>query len=192
MTFRFTSIRERTRWVYGRLSPAQSAALAPLVRGRVVHDLGAGLCRLSVQLAEMGARRVIALDMFEPPPAVLGKLPAKVTFKLGQFEDEPVKPKTVVLSWPSLSLDYEGPGLMPMIRGASRVVYLGKNRDGIACGGRPLFEHFAERELLAYVPGTTNNLLVLGRWTKGSEYRPLTGEEQDARAEHMAWQDAAE
>lgn len=186
------SIPERTRWVYGRLSPSQRKALAPLVRGRVVHDLGAGLCRIAVQLAEMGARRVIALDMFAPPPAVLQKLPANVTFRLGQFEDAPVKPRTVVLSWPSLSLDYEGPGLMPMVRGASRVVYLGKNRDGVSCGGRPLFEHFAERELLAYEPSPTNNLLVLGRWTKGSESRPLTGEEQDARHEHYSWQDAAE
>ncbi len=73
---------------------------------------------------------------------------------------------------------------MRLVRGASVVAYLGKNRDGIVCGARPLFEHFAERELLAYVPAPPNDLLVLGRWHKGSDIRPLPPEEKNARLVH--------
>lgn len=178
--------------VWGRLNEKQRAKLAPFLRNRVVHDLGAGLCRLSVDLLALGARRVVALDAFTPSSRILDTLPKGVTFKQSHFEHEEVKPKLAVLSWPSLSLDYEGPGIMTMIRGASRVVYLGTN-DGLSCGGRPLFEHFAERDLLAYEPGRFNNLLVLGRWTKGSVHRALTEEEKNARWKHFDdWQNAAE
>ena len=180
-----------TKYVFGRLTSPQREALRPIVKDRIVHDLGAGLCSISVELATMGARKVVAVDCETPPPTVLNQLPSAVSFQRVPFERfRPKVPPTVaMLSWPSLGLDYGKQGVLRLVREAPVVAYLGINRatlgESLACGGRPLWEHFEERELLAYVPGRKNNLLVLGRWRKGSNLRPLTQEEKDARWQHF-------
>lgn len=102
----------------------------------------------------------------------------------GRFEVVVDQPRIAFLSWPAPYVDYGPAGIMRLVRGADVVIYLGKNRDGVVCGGRPLFEHLAERELLDCVPARQNDLLVLGAWHRGSDLRPLTAEESSAMNWH--------
>ena len=169
---------------YGRLTVAQREALRPIVRGRTVHDLGAGSCALSMELAALGAAHVVAIDRQAPRRATA--LPPSVLFRRQAFEDVAERPRVAFLSWPSPEplVDYGPAGIMRLVRAASVVVYLGRNRDRVVCGGRPLFEHFAERELTAYIPARRNDLLVLGRWHRGGDLRPLTAEEEHGLFAH--------
>ena len=47
---------------FGQLNKAQLKALVPLVRGKVIHDLGAGDLGLALELLNLGASKVIAID----------------------------------------------------------------------------------------------------------------------------------
>lgn len=166
---------------YGRLSPAQLETLAPYVRGRVVHDLGAGTCRLSGELVGLGAAHVVAIDVQARPRGVL---PAGVSFVQAGFHAVSGTLDVAFVAWPIQDgfcgcCGFSGSRcLVRALHGARTVVYLGRNGNGIGCGGPALFEHFAERDLLAHVPARHNDLLVLGTWHRGSELRSLTPEEE--------------
>jgi hypothetical protein len=70
------------------------------------------------------------------------------------------------VSWPTNSpLSFRGVenptyALLKLVMSAARVVYLGKNTDGIICGHPHLFRHLVRRPLLAHVPSEANTLLA--------------------------------
>lgn len=166
--------------IYGRLSRAQREALAPHVRGRVVHDLGAGACHLSREMAELGAAHVVAIDVRPPPRHALH---SEVSYVRASFHDVSGALDIALVSWPVQDgfcgcCGFTGSRcLVRALRGAHTVVYLGRNGGGVWCGGPALFEHFMERPLLAHVPARRNDLLVLGEWHRGCDVRAPTPQE---------------
>ena len=154
---------------FGKLSPAQENAIRPLVAGKVVHDLGAGDERLAYKLVQLGAGRVIAIDVAswnKHPP----RHPAIVR-RCQDFADFRGRASRVFLSWPD---EVPSPDLLRIVKCASLVVYLGKTTDGTMCGWPDLFRGFAGREILRHLPERQNTLTCYGRRQLS---RLMTGEE---------------
>jgi len=157
----------------GLLTARQWTALAPYVAGKTVEDLGAGGWDLALQLLEMGASRVIAVDCCFRSD-FLGDAPERIDV-LGRYFQEhlgsSVAPDVAFASWPDM---YKSKGLEALMRRAPVAVYLGTNMDGVACGRRELFEHLVQRRVLAHVPASLNTLIVYGDVM--GERRPLPEE----------------
>jgi hypothetical protein len=153
----------------GRLNPVQRALLRDHVGDETVHDLGAGACTFSDLIAELGAKKVYAVDkvIWEQPRS------PKVEVVRCYFADYlGPAPEVVFLSWPD---NHILNGLIQLLQKARKVIYLGKNTDGTACGWPGLFEHFLGRSILAHAPDPKNSLTVYGA---PCERRvPQTGEE---------------
>jgi hypothetical protein len=148
---------------YGRLTEKMVKALVPHVRDRIVHDLGAGDCYLAESIIEeCHAKRVVAIDkcLYRQP------LPenSKVQFVDSTFTGYKGSPRLVFLSWP---VNYHVEGLLRLVEGAKKVIYLGSNTDGNACGFPELFDHLLHRRLLVEVPHRRNTMLILGGVQKG-------------------------
>ncbi len=159
---------------YGGLTPEQRACLGEYVQGRHVWDLGAGDCQVALACIAAGATRVTAVDK-DPPPAWLVRKPVPgLYYQRGYFEH--TRPlgvlDVVVLFWP---INHPC-GLTELVARARRVVYVGQNLGGTACGDPALYGHFLGRELLRHIPDRQNTMLVLG--DPLSTPRPPTGEEQ--------------
>lgn len=162
---------------YGRLSEHQKIALRPFVQGKIVHDLGAGSCSLSVELIRLGAASVIAVDK-EPIHGAESLEKLRVFAFQAYFSDlRDEKPEVAFLSWPANRFDQH---LLELVEASETVVYLGSNTDGSACGWPGLFREFLRRERLAYAPERKNTLIVYGkhlpvsRTPRGEEYAGLT------------------
>lgn len=167
---------------YGRLSDAQAERLRPFVEGKVVHDLGAGRdCDLSLVLIALGAKRVIAIE--KDPMTRLNH--PDIEQHETHFSDyikahSEEKIEVAFIAAPRNARDWD---LLRFVTSANRVVYLGKNTDGTACGSRQLFESFLTREVLAYVPEYPRTLIVYGdtlktpRVYRGEEYAALYGQD---------------
>jgi len=151
---------------YGRLNQKQRKTLTKFVRGKVVHDLGAGDLELSSELLRLGASEVYAIDK-EPKPRVL---PSRVHYKQDYFHNIRSPLSTIFLAWPT----NHDVNLVPIVKQAEMVIYLGCNTGGTACGHTKLFKTFVQRELLAYEPDKKNSLVVLGKFVG---LRQPTGEE---------------
>jgi len=139
---------------YGRLYPSQRNFVEHAVRGKVVHDLGAGFLGLAHELLNLGATEIIAIDRFEMPEAT-----ANIKRLQGYFHDyhEPID--TAFVSWP---INWQDLGLLEAIDRASTVIYLGSNHDGNMCGFHEFWAHLRQREVLAHVPERRNTLIVYG------------------------------
>lgn len=158
--------------MHGCLSPAQSEALIPFIRGRSVVDLGAGEGDLSEWLAENGAAKVVAVDKTPPGPG--SYLHPAIYCVTGRFDAlSDLVPDIAFVSWP---VNQQQSGLFRILRNARMVIYLGKNTDGSSCGHPDMFEDMLRRELLVYLPERRNSLIVAGK----SIPRPRkpTGEER--------------
>lgn len=141
--------------MYGGLSEAQEKALAALVAGRVVTDLGAGDCEYARKLLDLGAQRVVAVDKafyhgWTDPRVEL------VERYFRHFEDDI---DLAFVAWP---VNWPTPGLVPAMERASQVVYLGKTTDGSMCGWDGFWRHLWGRSVLSYHPAATNSLVVYG------------------------------
>lgn len=138
----------------GRLNDEQVAALAPHVKGRVVHDLGAGDLVLAQLLVKQGAEKVVAVDRYTLP----GEAPAGIEVVEAYFEDyyEPID--VAFMSWPVNWVS----GLHALAARARTAIYLGKNTDGSCCGDSILFHQLWQREVLAHVPDRPNTLIIYG------------------------------
>lgn len=156
---------------FGRPTPKQTEVVARYVKGKVVHDLGAGKLALSAWLVHIGAERVVAIDEIEPCVGV----PKKVEFSNCHFWQYEAPIDVAFVSWPS---SWGPHGLVELIARSSTVIYLGSCVDGNYCGSSELYQHFLRRELLEYVPHRSNSLEVLGRHIRRK--RPPTGEEVGA------------
>lgn len=139
--------------MYWKLNQTQRKAIAHIVQGRTVTDLGAGDLSLAKELLKLGAAKVVAIDK-QP-----GKSPdPRIEVRKGYYKDlQPQPSEVAVLAWPSNS---HLPGLEEFLRQASVVVYLGKNTNGTACGTPELFKYFLTRKLSAHLPDRLNTMLV--------------------------------
>jgi hypothetical protein len=153
---------------YWCLNEVQAAALKSLVSGRVITDLGAGDLSLAHFLIDFGATQVIAIDK-EPLPRRCDS--GRVNYIRSYFEAyyEPID--VAVISWPPNHCI----GLTRLCQRANRVIYIGKNTDGTACGNLELFAHLLTREVSVYLPTRPNTLICyegasrVSRRPKGEE-----------------------
>jgi hypothetical protein len=150
---------------FGQVTDQQACAIQPFILGRVVHDLGCGDRYLSKRLVAWGAKTVIAVDKdpygYDPGPKVI---------TVAETFERYLKMRPIIdvafISWPTNShLSFRGVenptyALLRLVISAARVVYLGKNTDGIICGHPHLFRHLVRRPLLAHVPDEFNTLLA--------------------------------
>ena len=144
---------------YGKLSLLQLNAILPFVRDRTVHDLGCGYdLQLAIALAELGAKEVVAIDTVEPDPVACPKL--RIVRAYFDHFSEPVQ--TAFVSWPA---NRANPGLVRIVKSASRVIYLGKCTDYTMCGPVELYEHLATRVVLKHMPEYKNTLVIYGQET---------------------------
>ena len=144
----------RTYW---KLNAEQEKALSGWIRYSTVYDLGAGDMNLSRYMA-LFARHVHAIDKDLAEPY---KLPKNVTCYPTTFQKFKA-PKTIdcaVISWPP---NYNCLELIELVKMASRVVYIGKNTDGTACGTPALFLHLTRRRLAVEVRSEHNCLHCYG------------------------------
>jgi len=163
---------------YGIWTEAMDDATGPVVRGREVWDLGAGFLGHSHHLLALGARCVVAVDKdAQHYPSAYEDRP--ITFLHGYFSELQVPDAIEVafLAWPD---NHHLPGLIEILRAAERVVYVGTNTEGSACGWPGLWDYLHFREPLAYVPHRRNSLIVYGRHLEECERRPQLGEEAAA------------
>lgn len=158
--------------MFGKLSETQCEQIRTVVRGRRVHDLGAGDCGHAERLVQWGATEVVAVDKAEYSDARKGP---KISFVRAYF-DEYAKTNPILdlvfLAWP---MNYDSQGLVQLVAGAKTIVYLGKNTDMCMCGTPTLFQYFVCRKLEGYVPDPINTLIVLGKPL--TRMRKPTGEE---------------
>lgn len=150
--------------LYGRLNEKQRESVAFHVKGKHVHDLGAGNGMLSLELLQLGAAKVTAIDRHEVPVKDPRIEVLKAYFhdltssRYGQHPGD-LKPEVVFVSWPP---NHHDAHLWRLCREAAVTIYLGKNSDGMACGQPEMFENMVHRELLAYVPDRQNTLIIVG------------------------------
>lgn len=152
---------------FGRISDDQWRIISKHVKDRVVHDLGAGRCDNSLLLLGHGAKKVVAVDK-EPMPE-----PGDPRLRTVRTYFDGYRPNVDVafVAWP---INSPQAGLVPILRRAKKVIYVGKNTDGTMCAWPGFWHALAEREVLDYAPEPRNTLIVYGDQT-GS--RPLRGEE---------------
>lgn len=165
---------------FGTLTNGMLATIQPQVVDLEVWDLGAGDLGHAHTLLGIGAMRIIAVDKSDRGGSVLST--PGIEFNHAPFKDIDVSLagiRVAFLSWP---MNYRMPGLIGLLERSERVIYLGSNTDGCACGWPDLFHHFLGRELVAHVPHKKNSLLVLGdpldepRASTPEEYAALSGE----------------
>lgn len=159
----------------GRLSVEQCSVLTQYLKGRVVHDLGAGDLTLAGGLLELGARHIVAVDAdyrWHKPPVSI-----QVTL-VGAYFDAYVATEPEIdvafVSWPE---QYAIQGLRSLVQRAKTVIYLGSNFDGTVCGSFDLWTHLRLRQVLATEPDRKNTLIVYGEL---GPRRPLLPEEYSA------------
>lgn len=124
----------------GNLTVAHLEAIAPFIRGRVVHDLGAGDLLLSHILKINGAAKVIAIDKQPMPnPKMDGVETVQAYFKDVQGPID-----VAFISWP---VNWAC-GLDRLASVADTVIYVGTNVNFTACGDTTLWDHLSTREVL--------------------------------------------
>lgn len=148
-----------TTWTcssFGQLTEFQEKAILRYLRTPVILDLGCGDLSLAYRLVSLGARSVIGLD--KNPSKVRPGMP-QVIFVQTTFEYWALEVPVVFVSWPS---NYYNEHLLRIIQNTPRVIYLGSNLEGSACGDPSLFKHLACRDVLVHVPDPRNSLIVYG------------------------------
>jgi hypothetical protein len=155
---------------YGELTDEMQRALGPILRGRVVYDLGAGDLGHSHALLRCGADRVVAIDKEAMPKPRSPRVTA-----VQSYFDRVVVPDRVDVAFVGWPQNRPLPGLLNWLDAADVVIYLGHNFDGSSCGNAALFGYFTTRQLVVEVPGRRNSLLVMGERMK--KLRALTPEE---------------
>lgn len=149
--------------MYGTFSDSHRAALRPFVRGREVHDIGAGDGERAYELSKLGAAKVIAV---EPRDGVRIADGSNVEYVQSYARDyaESRRGKRIdvlYLAWPTASM-FAVAGYVELIKLADIVVYVGCNTQGTACGNADMFAELARREVLVYRPERANTLIVYG------------------------------
>jgi hypothetical protein len=162
---------------YGLLTPSMKALLAPYVAGKVVWDLGAGDLTYAGLLADLGARKVIAVEKDRDMPDS-DHLRVMVLRAYFHEIEVPEQIEVAFLGWPA---NYNMAGLLGLLAVSKIVVYLGSNVGGSACGPTTLFRPLGQREPLAHEAHRRNSLIIYGEAPRTSpllpeEYASLTGQ----------------
>lgn len=139
------------------LSIAKRMIIEPFVRGRVVHDLGAGDLVEAKMLVEMGAEQVHAIDC-RPMPKVGDFRITRHTMRFDDWRHEGYMDVAFV-SWP---INHDT-GIERLLRSARTVIYHGKCTDGTMCGYPAMWQHLTQREVLAHEHNPVGTLIVYGR-----------------------------
>jgi len=147
---------------YWRLNKVQQAVLLEFVRGDTVYELGCGDLSLAKLMATT-AKWVHAADKHAPTSRrdhgrrVKVPILPNLSFYWQAFEKLrwPKHLDCVVVSWPITDVV---PGLLELVRRGFRVVYIGSNTRGSACGDHMLWLHLTKRALLHEVPDRHNCL----------------------------------
>ena len=139
---------------YGQLNKTQLGVLAPLVIGKIIHDLGAGDLGLALELLRLGAAKIIAIDK-EYNRKIFNGVPPEIELRHQFFQDMHDEIDIAFVSWPS---NYEN-GLLEVLMQTKTIIYLGKNTDGSMCGTPALFEYLSTRKVEEHVPSRANTLI---------------------------------
>jgi hypothetical protein len=165
---------------YGHLTDRQASRLRRFVKGQELCDIGAGNLKLAERMFELGATKITAIDKefwehgragfrYKSRPEIV-LISAYYTSRQAVEACENIR--TAFVSWPSTHAE----GLVPLIHKTPRLIYLGKNSDGTACGTWEFWQHVLRRPIIAHVPDPRNVLLVYG--PAGSRKREPVGEER--------------
>ena len=160
---------------WGHLSLLQRRVLRPFVKGKEIHDLGAGDLDLSKQLLKLGASRVHAYDKDFPDRNYTAQAPLGMSIAQARFEELKGPFPIIFLSWPQ-----NCPNAALTIHASlceEMLIYQGSNHGGSCCGHPNLFKVMVQRELLAYIPDQKNDLIVTGRFLPEGQERMPTVEE---------------
>lgn len=155
---------ERVKGSYGSFTKKQREVVQTIVTGNRVFDLGCGNMSLSMQLLQMGAKHVVAIDrmLVEAPMKKMTQVPLFFEQYYDIGENLPTAKDIVFTSWPA---NHSMPGFTALCHTAGIVIYLGKNTDGIACATPAFFKMMQHRTVLAHYPHRDNTLLVYGKYT---------------------------
>lgn len=162
---------------YAVLAPEQRDALARAVDAQRVIDLGAGNMALSIEMLELGAAHVTALDYVESRHPRAPAFASRLSIVRSMFHDivDDLEPADIVmLSWPT-NTTHDALEIVQILRKHARVAVISKNTGGVSCGCTLIYEYLATRELLAYHPRRANTLMVYG---PPCAPRPMAGEER--------------
>jgi hypothetical protein len=149
---------------YAVLAPEQKDELARVVAERRVIDLGAGNMALSIEMIEMGAAHVTALDYVEsrhPRALAFASRLSVIRSVFHDVVDDLETADIAMLSWPQ-NTTHDALEIVQILRKHPRVAVISKNTDGVSCGCTLIYEYLATRELLAYHPRRANTLMVYG------------------------------
>jgi CheY-like chemotaxis protein len=139
---------------YGQLNKTQLGVLAPLVIGKIIHDLGAGDLGLALKLLRLGAAKIIAIDK-EYNRKIFNGVPPEIELRHQFFQDMHDEIDIAFVSWPS---NYNN-GLLNVLMQTKIILYLGKNTDGSACGTPSLFRYLTTRKIQIHVCSRHNTLI---------------------------------
>lgn len=151
--------------MYGRMTPEQLEALPSIIQGRHLLDLGSGdLERARLCLAH-GAASITCIDPTSPLDCegtpnllVIQRYAQWALLDSNRAEIPPYD--MVLLGWPNNN-DNPSPPYIALSAGVP-ILYVGKNTDGVACGGPLLWRHLLSREVKRYLPGPRSTLILYG------------------------------
>ncbi len=167
--------------MYGKMTPEQLEALPSIIQGRHLLDLGSGdLERARLCLAH-GAASVTCIDPTSPlDRETPGLLVIQRYAQWAVLNPQEIPPyDMVLLGWPNNN-DSPSPPYIALSLGTP-ILYVGKNTDGVACGGPLLWRHLLSREVQLYLPGPRSILILYGDLElddargEGARYHEETG-----------------
>lgn len=175
---------------FGTLTTAMQAKIREHVQGREVWDLGAGDLVYARRLIQLGARKVIAIEK-EWGLARAASSSPQIECRRSYFAEVELPEGGIEVAWVSWPLTDRMAvrGLVPLVKAAPLVIYLGCNTGGSACGPSDLWRHLVRREVLAYEPMQRNTLIVYGQPCGD---RVLRGEEMAALSPKVVHLDEVE
>lgn len=179
---------------YGTLNAWwQYPALQHFVRGRHVHDFGAGGLGWAHRLMQLGAGSVTAVDSlykdrrsnyYNDRRSWSKCAPKRVLICDSTFHEYHLSREygggyvdVAFVSWPDVTLSGTF-GLETLCHNSRHVIYVGDNFDGTACGSQQFWALMRHREVLHYAPARGNSLIVYG--PKGDSMRHALATESAA------------
>lgn len=149
--------------MYGTFTKAFQKTLRPFVNGKRIVDLGSGDGTRAVMLCATGARSVLSIDVLGAMRSSPQIEYVEISFAHAAAVVREAKPDVAHLAWPSnIIMPSENQALIKILGTIKRVIYVGKNTDGVACGTPELFGHFLQRPVLALVRDPRNTMIVYG------------------------------